>query len=193
MNAVTPSACGDGAALLAPPQDAKPPRRRRSQPPRQAKPAGPWCSLEEAVPRPPCVAEAIAWLEWRVRDLPVLSSPGAVRDLLRLRIGHLEYEAFGLLFLDAQNRLIHIEEMFRGSLTQTSVYPREVVKTALRLNAAAVICYHNHPSGSTTPSLADQHLTHTLKGTLAMVDVKLLDHLVVTASDAVSLAERGML
>jgi len=100
---------------------------------------------------------------------------------------------FAVLFLDAQNRLLRLEEMFRGTLTQTSVYPREVVKRALDLHAAAVILAHNHPSGLAEPSRADEYLTQTLKTALALVDIRVLDHLVVGQSDVVSFAERGLL
>ena len=123
-----------------------------------------------------------------------LSSPEAVRDYLRLSFSSLPYEVFSVLFLDAQNRLIGMEEMFRGTLTQTSVYPREVVKRALEANAAAVILAHNHPSGVTEPSRADELLTKSLKQALSLVDVKVLDHFVVAGnSPPLSFAERGLM
>jgi len=122
-----------------------------------------------------------------------LNSPGAVRDYLRLTLGGREYEVFMTLFLDAQNRVIDAEEMFRGTLTQTSVYPREVVKAALRHNAAAVIFAHNHPSGVAEPSRADEMLTQALKQALSLVDVKTLDHFIIAGSNALSFAERGLL
>jgi DNA repair protein RadC len=124
---------------------------------------------------------------------PVFDSPGAVRDYLQLHLGQLEHEQFGVLFLDAQHRLLVFEVLFRGSLTQTSVYPREVVKRALALNAAAVILAHNHPSGVAEPSRADEFLTRTLKSALDLVDVKVLDHLVVGRGAVVSFAERGLM
>ncbi len=140
------------------------------------------------------IARAIAIFEERARyDAISFSAPGAVADYLRLRVGGLEHEVFGVLWLDAQNRLIKAEELFRGTLTQTSVYPREVVKGALAKNAAAVILYHNHPSGSAEPSRADELLTGTLKTALALVDVRLLDHFVVTAGSATSFAARGLI
>ena len=108
-----------------------------------------------------------------------LSRPGAVRDYLRLGMALEKREIFVCLWLDAQNRLIESETMFVGTLTQTSVYPREVVKAALYHNAGAVILAHNHPSGTTSPSGADIHLTRELKQTLGMVDVKVLDHFIV--------------
>lgn len=123
-----------------------------------------------------------------------LSSPGAVRDYLRLCLGRLPHELFAVLFLDAQNRLIRMEEMFRGTLTQASIYPREVVKQALTHNAAAVILAHNHPSGVAEPSRADEMITQALKQALSLVDVKVLDHFIV-ANNAppLSFAERGLL
>lgn len=121
-------------------------------------------------------------------------SPQAVRDWLRLQLGHLQHEVFHALWLDSQHRLLVAEELFRGTLNQTSVYPREVVKRALAHNAAAVILAHNHPSGKSEPSDADLSLTRALKAALALVDVKLLDHFIVTASDApFSLCENGQL
>ncbi len=122
-----------------------------------------------------------------------MTTPQAVKDHLRLGIGSLDHEVFQVLFLDAQQRLIASEEMFRGTLSQTSVYPREVVKRALSLNAAAVILAHNHPSGMAEPSRADEYLTQTLKSALQMVDVRVLDHMVVGGTDVCSFAERGLL
>jgi DNA repair protein RadC len=123
-----------------------------------------------------------------------LSSPRAVRDYLRLAIGSQPHEIFMVLLLDAQNRVIASEELFRGTLTQTSVYPREVVKLALRHNAAAAIFAHNHPSGAAEPSRADEALTQSLKQALALVDVKVLDHFIVAGSAApLSFAEKGLL
>ena len=123
----------------------------------------------------------------------LLASPAAVRDWLRLRMGALPYEAFAALWLDARNRLIAHEELFRGTLTQTSVYPREVVKRALAHNAAAVIFAHNHPSGLADPSAADELLTKTLKEALALVDIRLLDHFIVAGqAQPFSFAERGL-
>ena len=122
------------------------------------------------------------------------AAPAAVRDWLRLKLAHLPHEVFVALWLDAQNRLIGHEEMFRGTLTQTSVYPREVVKQALAHNAAAVIFAHNHPSGAAEPSRADEALTTALKQALALVDVKVLDHFIVAGNGPpVSFAERGLL
>lgn len=122
-----------------------------------------------------------------------LTSPGAVRDYLRLAIAGLEHEVFVCLWLDAQHRVIGCEEAFRGTLTQTAVYPREIVKGALRANAAAVIFAHNHPSGAAQPSQADELLTRNLKEALALVDVKVLDHFIVAGRQALSFAERGLL
>jgi len=112
-------------------------------------------------------------------ERPLLNSPDIVKDYLRLSLGHERVEVFVALWLDAQHRLIEMQTLFRGTLTQTSVYPREVVRAALAKNAAAVILAHNHPSGSTAPSQADRSLTHVLKGALALVDVNVLDHCIV--------------
>lgn len=130
--------------------------------------------------------------EMSVRD--TFSSPGQVRDWLRLKLATRQNEVFMALWLDAQNRLLKAEELFAGTLTQTSVYPREVVKKALGHNAAAVILAHNHPSGVAEPSHADELLTKALKDALAMVDVKVLDHFIVAGnSPPLSFAERGLL
>jgi DNA repair protein RadC len=136
-----------------------------------------------------------AWgvLADRVKPGVTLSSPQAVKDYLRLEIGMLEHEVFCVVFLDAQHRVIELRQMFRGTVTQTSVYPREVVKESLQLNAAAVILAHNHPSGMPEPSRADEFLTQSLKSALSLVDVRVLDHLVVTATAVVSFAERGLI
>ncbi|MBK1680117.1 RadC family protein [Rhodocyclus tenuis] len=133
-------------------------------------------------------------LNAELRAATVFSSPGAVRDYLRLRLAGLQHEVFFALWVDAQNRLISAEELFRGTLTQTSVYPREVVKIALAHNAAAVILAHNHPSGVAEPSRADEALTHELKQALALIDVRVLDHFIVAGTALpLSFAERGLL
>ena len=122
-----------------------------------------------------------------------MSSPQAVRDYLRLSIGDREHEIFIAVFCDAQNRVLSLDEMFRGTLTQTSVYPREVVKRALAVNAASVIFAHNHPSGLAEPSRSDEALTAGLRQALALVDVKVLDHFIIGGSSMMSFAERGLL
>ena len=132
-------------------------------------------------------------LKDELRAASALTSPGAVRDYLRLAIADREHEVFVCLWLDAQHRVLRFEELFRGTLTQTSVYPREIVKAGLRANAAAVIFAHNHPSGAAQPSRADELLTRNLKDALALVDVKVLDHFVVAGNQALSFAERGLL
>jgi DNA repair protein RadC len=150
---------------------------------------------------PAKAAQLVATLELARRGLreelrtrPTLAAPGAVRDWLRLSLAPLQHEVFVALWLDAQNRLIADEELFRGTLTQTSVYPREVVKQALARNAAAVILAHNHPSGVAEASPADETLTRALKQALALVDVRLLDHFVVAGNAMpLSFAERGLL
>jgi DNA repair protein RadC len=140
------------------------------------------------------IAHALKLMESRLqRHDPTLSSPEAVRDYLRLRIADREHEVFVVLYLDSQHRLIAVEELFRGTLAETRVYPREVVKAALRHNAAAVIFAHNHPSGVAEPSRADELLTQALREALTLVDIRTLDHFVVTGSNVISFAERGML
>jgi DNA repair protein RadC len=120
-----------------------------------------------------------------------IDNPALARKLVTLHLGHLEHECFGVLFLDAQHRLICYETMFRGTLTQTSVYPREVARRALHLNAAAVILAHNHPSGLLTPSRADELLTESLQRALGLLDVKVLDHIIVGGDKTLSMAEMG--
>jgi DNA repair protein RadC len=144
-------------------------------------------------------AEIVAVLELSRRALTeqlqaktLFDSPGAVRDFLQLQLGAHAHEVFAVLFLDSQHRLIKLEEMFRGTLSQTSVYPREVVLRALSLNACSVVLAHNHPSGDTQPSRADEVLTQTLKAALALIDVRVLDHFIVTRNQARSMAEMGL-
>lgn len=122
-----------------------------------------------------------------------LSSPQAVKQYLQLLLGGKAYESFAVLFLDVKNRLIASEELFRGTLTHTSVYPREIVKVALSHNAASVILAHNHPSGTPEPSAADHTLTQTLKQALALIDVRVLDHFVVAGKHVYSFTEHGQL
>ena len=122
-----------------------------------------------------------------------LTSPGAVRDYLKLALGVLPHEVFLCIWLDAQHRAIRLEQAFQGTLTQTSVYPREIVKAALACNAAAVIFAHNHPSGVAQPSQADELLTRNLRDALALVEVKVLDHFIIAGNRALSFAERGLL
>lgn len=135
----------------------------------------------------------------RRRDLlalqrgPGLDSPTAARDYLRRHFTGYDHEAFVVLFLDAQHKVLAVEEMFRGTLTQTSVYPREIVKRALELAAGAVLLAHNHPSGLAEPSRADEHLTAVVKAALKLVDVHVLDHLIVGGETVLSMAERGLL
>jgi DNA repair protein RadC len=121
------------------------------------------------------------------------SSPTQVKHYLQLQLSQLQREVFGIMFLDAQNRLIAYETLFEGSLMQTSVYPREVVKRALALNAAALILSHNHPGGHATPSQADEQLTRSLKDALNLVDIKVLDHIIVAGQQSFSFSERGLI
>ena len=133
------------------------------------------------------------WLVEEIKGREPFSSPNAVKQYLHLSFAGQSYESFVTLFFDAQHQLIEAEELFRGTLTQTAVYPREVVKRALHWNAAAVVFAHNHPSGVAEPSRADEHLTQSLKSALALVDVRVLDHFVIAGSAVTSFAERGLL
>jgi DNA repair protein RadC len=132
-------------------------------------------------------------LKERLQESTSLTSPQEVKDYLTLSLGGLEHEVFVVLFLDARNRLLAADEMFRGTLTQTSVYPREIAKRALTYNAAATILAHNHPSGNPEPSQADRMLTRTLKEALALVDVQVLDHIIIAGRQTRSLAEHGLM
>ncbi len=132
-------------------------------------------------------------LAQQLRQRAVFSSPGAVKDYLQLHLAARDHEVFAVLFLDVQNRLLATEELFRGTLTQTSVYPREVVLRALHHQCAAVVLAHNHPSGSVQPSRADEALTQTLRSALALVDVRVLDHVIVATGQSLSMAEKGLL
>lgn len=128
----------------------------------------------------------------QVRGSDVMSSPAVVKDFLRARLGSLQHEVFAVVHLDAQNRVVDYVEMFRGTVSQTSVYPREVVRDALLRNSCALLLVHNHPSGATDPSRADEYLTQTLKQAAALVDVRVLDHFIVAGSSVQSMAERGL-
>jgi len=132
-------------------------------------------------------------LAQQLEQREIFGSPGAVKQYLQLRLAARPHEVFAVLFLDAQNRLVALEELFRGTLTQTSVYPREVVQQALHHRAAAVVLAHNHPSGTVQPSRADEALTQTLKAALALVDVRVLDHVIVAPGGALSMAEHGLI
>lgn len=132
-------------------------------------------------------------LAQQLKAAPVFDAPQKVKDFVALRLGALPYEVFAVLFLDAQHRLIEMQELFRGSLAQTSVYPREVLRQALLLNAGAAILVHNHPSGVAEPSRADEALTQSLAGALRLIEVRVLDHLVVGCGCVMSFAERGMI
>lgn len=133
------------------------------------------------------------WLAEELKNDNVLNKPSMVRDYLRIHFAGQEHESFVALHLDAQHRLIHYDQLFRGTLTQTSVYPREVVKNALKHNAAAVVFAHNHPSGNIEPSQSDRLLTESLKQALSLVDVKVLDHFIIADQNALSFAEMGFL
>lgn len=139
------------------------------------------------------ISEALALLNARYARGTSVGSPADCKAFVCARLGTLEHEVFAVMFLDAQLRVIEFREMFSGTLTQTSVYPREVVKAALAMNAAAVVLVHNHPSGVAEPSRADEFLTERLKSALGFIDVRVLDHLIVGGGGATSMAERGML
>lgn len=132
-------------------------------------------------------------LHEQMRSTPIMSSPQALRDWLRLHCAGLEHEVFLVLYLDTHHRLIEAEELFRGTLTQTSVYPRELVKGALARNAAALAIAHNHPSGEAEPSRADELLTQNLKSALSLVDVRVIDHFIVAGGQILSFAESGLI
>jgi DNA repair protein RadC len=136
---------------------------------------------------------ALKLLAQRVAKGSLLSSPDAVKNYLRLRFADLQHEVFCLLYVDKRNRLIACEDLFRGTIDGATVHPREVVKAALRHNAAGVLIAHNHPSGVAEPSQADELITRRLKTALDYVDIRVIDHLVVSAGEAVSMAERGTL
>ncbi len=145
-------------------------------------------------------AEIVAVLELARRAMAqqltersAFDSPEAVKHYIQLHLSSKKHEVFAVLFLDAQHKLLGMEELFRGTLTQTSVYPREVVLRALHHHAAAVVLAHNHPSGSVEPSRADEALTQTLKAALGLIDVRVLDHVIVGAGQALSMAERGLM
>lgn len=129
----------------------------------------------------------------RVRRGTLLGTTGAVREFLRMRLGPLEYEVFLVLMLDSQHRLIEAVELFRGTLSQSPVYPREVLREAIARNAAAVILSHNHPSGHVAASREDRLITQALKQALQLVDVRVLDHMIVAGEEVSSFAEQGWL
>lgn len=139
------------------------------------------------------IVKAIQVLARRFKKRDVFGSPDAVKDYLRLQSQGLSHEVFGVMFLDSQNRLLAYDSLFRGTLHQTSVYPREIVKRALEVNAASVVLHHNHPSGVCEPSRADEALTHAVKQALALIDARVLDHVITSDYGALSMAERGLI
>ena len=139
------------------------------------------------------LAEARSLIKKRLRRGTLLTSPRAAHEFLTLHYAHLEHEVFAVLFLDTRHRLINCRDLFRGTVDGAAVHPREVVKEALASNAAAVILAHNHPSGIAEPSQADEIITTRLRDALALVDIRVLDHLIVSGSTVTSLAERGVL
>ena len=139
------------------------------------------------------IAQALRVLESRAKYGDAMTNPATVKNYLRLRLGGMAHEVFAVIWLNSQNQVIEYEELFRGTINQAGVYPREVVKAGLAVNAAACILSHNHPSGSSEPSSADQALTRRLVDALGLVEIKVLDHMVATAACVVSFAERGLL
>ena len=155
-----------------------------------------WCAMSPVGtvrPRPTrCLLAAQRLLAAQVRGSDVMSSPAVVKDFLRARLGTLPHEVFAVVHLDSQNRVLDYVEMFRGTVSQTSVYPREVVRDALLRNSSALVLVHNHPSGVADPSKADEFLTQTLKQAAALIDVRVLDHFIVAGSAVQSMAEKGL-
>jgi DNA repair protein RadC len=139
------------------------------------------------------IALALVILQDRHRPGDLLESPAQTRSFLRLRLANHTAEAFGCVFLDSAHRVLEVKELFHGTIDGAAVYPRVVVQQALALNAAAILFYHNHPSGVAEPSKADERITERLQSALALIDVRVLDHIVVSAVDTVSFAERGLL
>lgn len=139
------------------------------------------------------IVNALEILADRVARGPLLDQPSTVRDYLRLRFAGLPHETFAVLFMDTQHRLIETVDMFRGTISQTHAYPREIAKEALQRNAAAVILCHNHPSGSPEPSRSDELLTQNIKSALLLLDIRVIDHIVVANGGTVSFAERGLM
>lgn len=139
------------------------------------------------------IQQAERIIEQRFNQQHTLSSPNDARQYVIFKLALLEHEVFSVLLLDNQHRLLGYEQLFRGSLREVSIYPREVVKLSLHYNAAALILVHNHPSGNTEPSTADCHITQRLKTALDLIDVRILDHFIVAGNQTTSLAERGLL
>jgi len=148
--------------------------------------------VEDAVNEEQVLARARRILEKRLLTTPCLENPNQVQEYLTYRVGHMEQEVFGVIFLSTRHQILSMEEMFYGTIDSATVHPREVVKRALALNAAAVILYHCHPSGIPEPSASDQAITRRLKDALALVDMRILDHIVVGNLQCVSMAERGL-
>lgn len=137
------------------------------------------------------INEARELLTARLYRNESLGSPREAESYLALQLGDREHEVFAVIFLDSQNRVIQYREMFHGTISSTMVYPREIARLALRLNAAAVICSHNHPSGHPEPSAADRTITGRIKDAMELIEVSVLDHIVVGGGRTVSFAERG--
>ena len=140
-----------------------------------------------------CIRRALQVLERRIRHGIALEDPGAAKDFLRIRLGRMDYEVFAVLWLDASYRLIKFDELFRGTASQVPAYPRELAREAIRHNAFACILSHNHPSGCLQPSRNDTWVTYSMQSALAALDVRVLDHVIVTAAGTFSMAEHGLL
>jgi DNA repair protein RadC len=139
------------------------------------------------------IARALRILRSRLKRREATLQLQSVKDFLRLQARGLQHEVFAVMYLDAQHRLMAYERMFRGTLTQTQVHPREIARQAMKLNAAAVILHHNHPSGVCRPSLQDEAITHCVRAALKLLDVEMLDHVITCESEAVSMVESGLL
>lgn len=154
----------------------------------------PYGSTQESTQGDTIIAEALQILAQRMRAPgDFMSAPADVKNFVRLKLAGLEHEVFAVMWLDTQNRLLKYDEMFRGTLTQTPAYPRELVKQALQQNAASAILVHNHPSGACIQSRADEMITASIKSALALIDVRVLDHIIVGGVDTMSFAERGLM
>jgi DNA repair protein RadC len=151
------------------------------------------CRGDEEVEDERCIRRALQVLERRVRNSITLEDPEAAKDFLRIRLGRMDYEVFAVLWLDASFKLIEFAELFRGTVSQVPVYPRELAREAIRHNAFACILSHNHPSGCLRPSHNDTWLTHSMQSALATLDVRVLDHVIVSAAGTFSMAEHGLL
>lgn len=149
--------------------------------------------LDQPASEDEIIKMAMQLIQKRFRRGKAINNPADTQSYLQLKLAQFEYEVFCVLYLDNRHRILKFKEMFRGTIDGAHIYPREVVKYALQCNAAAVILAHNHPSGIAEPSQSDQAITQRLKDALALVEVRVLDHIVISATEVVSFAERGLL